>query len=275
MEFKRHNGEPLLRRKGKVFELVGGLTGAFKRENAQSFAQLLGGQLAEFEDQQEMNAVVESFPLIKSWPAHTGLTKINGKWQFLRSGKTPDYGKWSRMASKKEVRYAALCNKDWVAVDQVRLPLFLCQWEEKNFPKRNAQFDTEKKVPLEVTRFTHGTREFILIGSNIHWYGARRACELMGGRLAVLDSEELRRKAIEKLKTFSGNIFLGGYQKWGEWYFLNGKKFTFPLKTHPMILTPTKHNGFLSLQEGTFYSAMCSTAFLLERQKSSLSSSSR
>lgn len=260
------------RRNGKVFELTGGLTGAFDRKQAQEFARLMGGQLAEFDNKEEMTAVSEAFLLLTSWPAHTGLMKINGKWQFPRNGKGVDYGRWRRMASSKNAPYGALWNKQWCAVEKVKLPLFLCQWNEKEYEKRNAHLDTMKKLPLELTRFTDGDREFILINSNIHWYGARRVCELLGGRLAVLESETLRRKAIEKLKNFSGNIILGGYAKWDKWYWLDGTSFEMPLKNHLSSPGPSLNSLFLSLDSGTFYASVFSTAFLLERRQSSASS---
>ena len=132
-----------------------------------------------------------------------------------------------------------------------------------------------KKLPHELTRFSHGDREFILIDSGIHWYGAKRVCELLGGRLAVLDSEELRLKAVEKLKNFKHNIALGGYAKRTEWFFLDGTKITFPLKEHPRINYPGRNKNFISLQTGIFYNSCYTHAFLFERRRSSVSSSSR
>ena len=155
------------------------------------------------------------------------------------------------------------------------LPQFLCQWNAADFPRRNDQLDKVKKLPNELTRFSHGDREFILIDSGIHWYGAKRVCELLGGRLAVLDSEELRQKAIGKLKHFKQNIYLGGYAKRANWFFLDGTEITFPLKEHPRVNYPGRNKNFLTLQGGIFYNSCYSQAFLFERRRSSVSSSSR
>ena len=88
----------------------------------------------------------------------------------------------------------------------------------------------------------------------------------------MLESETLRRKAIEKLKNFSGNIILGGYAQWDKWYWLDGTSFEMPLKNHLSSPGPSLNSLFLSLDSGTFYASVFSTAFLLERRQSSASS---
>ncbi len=276
--YDRHffmGGPMSFRYKNKVLELVGSLASAFNWHSAEEFSRLLGGKLAEFENEEEMKAVVNHFPLLNSWPAYAGVRKVNGEWLFYKSGKKVSFGKWSRFRGTGEPAYAAVTQRYWRPLSNLYLPLFLCEWDAEKFPGRNAHLDKAAKLPLELARFTHGDREFILIDSGIRWYGAKRVCELLGGRLAVLDSEELRQKAVEKLKDFKHNIALGAYAKRNSFLFLDGKAVTFPLKEHPRKDYPGRNRNFLTLQQGVFYNAFYSTAFLLERRRSSVSSSSR
>lgn len=261
---------------GKVFELAGGLTGAFQWEEAEQFARLLGGRLAEFENREEMELIHKKLPLLNQWPTHVGVKKINGQWLFVNSRRKVDFGSWRRFTGEGTPAYAALMKNIWTPVSSMSLPLFLCEWQKKEYPRRNRHLDSKEKLPLELARFTHGSREFILIDSKIHWNGAFRVCELLGGRLAVLESEELRQKAFDALKKFSHlQIAVGAYAKREKWLFMDGSEIKFPVKSAIAVNIPGRNRNFLIMHKGEFYDAFRSQAFLFERRRSSDSSSSR
>lgn len=277
--YDRHfflGGAQQIRHGGKVYEIVGGLLAAFRWEEAREFARLLGGELAVFENKEEMAFVHNNLPLLKSWPAHAGVKKIGKKWCFVNNGREVSFGTWRPFRGEGEPLYAACWNNRWYPVSTISLPVFLCQWQEKEYPRRNRHLDSASKLPLELARFTHGDREFILINSKIHWNGAYRVCELLGGRLAVLESEELRKKALSALKDFSHQrINLGAYAKREKWFFLDGTLITFPLKKDPSKDIPGRNRNFVVMHRGEFYDSVYSDAFLFERRRSSFSSSSR
>ena len=260
---------------GKVFELVGGLSAAFTREKAYEFSRLLGGHLAEFETQKERDFVINALRLVKSWPAYTGGILQGDKWIWEQSKKEISYGEWHYPAVKngKKLPYLALRDKFFTPAEDTVLPIFFCQWNEKDFGKRNEKLKNAPRLPLELARFTHGAKEYILIDAGIYWDGAVRACELLGGRVAVLDTPELRQLALKKLAPFEGRrILLGGYARRDKWLWLNGKEADFRVQNDRVIAVPSRNRNFITLTKGDFYESQWSHAFLLERDRSSASS---
>ena len=267
-----HGGPVQTRRKGKVYELIGANIGSFDWDIADKMAKLLGGRLAEIEDQETLSHIIRELPLAaSSWGCFLGGVKIDGKWQWRSSGKIIDYGKW-QPPRHSNAKYLTLRSKKWQGVKNFRTGIFLCEWDEKNYASRNAQLAGGKKLPLALARFSVGDREFMLIKSSILFYSAARVCELLGGRLAVLDSEDMRREVIKKLHKFRQNpVLLGGYAKWDKWYWLNGKEIDLPLENHKDILTPSLNRNFLVLQNGRFFNSQFSSMFLCQWRKSSAS----
>ena len=258
---------------GKVYELIGANISAFNGENSQKFCQLLGGNLAEIEDQKLFDLIVQKFPLAaSSWGCFVGGRKIGGQWKWLRSGKAVDYGSWIRSRADDDGIYLTIRSKRWKGEKNYYSGIFLCEWDEKEYPERNKQLKSGKKLPCELMRFALEEREFMLIQSNMLFCSAARVCELLGGRLAVLDTPALRSKVMEKLKAYSDHkILLGGYAKREKWYWLNGKEIEFPLKKHPDILIPSVNRNYVVLQNGQFYNSQFSSLFLCEWRKNSIS----
>lgn len=101
-------------------------------------------------------------------------------------------------------------------------------------------------------------------------------CSLLGGRLACLDTPEVRARVTAELKPYRGqHILLGGYAKWDEWYWMSGKKIDFPLRKAEKHLIPTRNRNFVTLRDGEFYDSQFAGLFLCEWSASSLSPRSR
>ena len=276
--FDKHfylSGPRQTRYRGKVYELVGGLSAAFTWEQADKFSRLLGGRLAEFETEDARDHVMNTLRLATSWPAFAGACPQGGKWIWQHSKKELTYGTWhsSAVRKTKNAKGVALQGKYLIPAGDVKLPVFFCEWDEKDYEKRNDLLKKGGKMPFELTRFNYGTKEYILIGSSIYWDGANRACELLEGRLAVLDSPELRQLALRELAPFAERrILLGGYAKRNKWMWLNGKEADFPVQNDHVVNVPSRNRNFITFTKGGFYNSQWSQAFLLERERSSVSS---
>jgi hypothetical protein len=144
-------------------------------------------------------------------------------------------------------------------------PIFLCEWDKKDYPDRNRKLYSKEALPLVKHRFVTGDREFLLIDSHADWVGASRICELLGGRLAVTDTPELRQEVIKNLADFRNQrIMLGGFAKRNNYYFLNGKLIDFPLKKDEKMVIETANYNYLTLQDGEFVIAQFCSMFLCE-----------
>ena len=268
--YDRHfflSGPVQLRTRGKVYELIGGNVGSFTWETSHDLCQLLGGRLAEIEDQDHLDFFIRNMPLAAGgWGCFIGGKKTGGKWKWLRSGREIDFGKWHPAARENDGKnYLTLREKKWKPEKDYRSGIFLCEWDEKDFPRRNDQLLTGKKLPGELERFTVGDRTFMLIDSPMLWNAACRFCELLGGRLACPETPELREALIRKLDAYRDRrIMLGGYAKRDKWFWLSGKECTLKLKKDNDFPIPSRNRNFVMLKEGEFYDAQYGRLFLCE-----------
>lgn len=267
--FDKHfflGGSNTLRSHGRVFELLGENYGTFDRARAEQLCRLLGGKLAELDSPGLLKKVIEEMPLAaSSWGCLLGGEKIKDKWYWSSSKKEVFQGKWYKKDRENE-KYLALQSKKWSSVSsRFRTGIFLCQWDEKEFPDRNRQLRSNKKLPAELLRFSVGSRRFMLISSRMAWYTARRFCELLGGRLACLDTPEIQQAVIKKLEKFSSErILLGGYAKYENWFWLSGKEVITPLKMDKDMIIPTLNRNFVTLKNGELYNSQYSDLLLCE-----------
>jgi len=269
--FDRHfflNGPVQANPPGRVWELIGGNLDIFDWQRADELCGLLGGRLAEIRDQTELEFLARELPLaVQDWGCFLGGRKVNGKWKWLRSGREIDFGKWRRSprAQKEEGDLLMLRGRSWAAGKKARACLFLCEWDEKEYPRRNDQQLAGKKLPRELARFTVADRTFMLIDSPMHWNAACRICELLGGRLACLDTPEVRTGVIERLAPWRDRrIMLGGYAKREKWFWLSGKPCELKLKMDWNYQIPSRNLNHITLRNGEFYDSWNGQLFLCE-----------
>lgn len=258
-------GSNMLRSHGRVFELLGENVGSFTWKSAEEHCRLLGGRLAEPDSPDLLKKITEEMPLAAAgWVCFLGGKRVKDKWVWLSSGKEITNGKWGRK-NKLRGDFLTLKRKTWNPETTCRSAIFICQWDEKEFPTRNKQLESNKPLPLELLRFSVGSRRFMLIDSHMAWYTARRFCELLGGRLACLDTPEIRQEVIKKLDKFSSKrILLGGYAKRQHWFWLSGKKISFQLREDKDFHLPTVNRNFVTLKNGRFYNSQNSDLVLCE-----------
>lgn len=276
--FDKHfflGGEPdQLKVNGKVFELLGENYGCFDWNRSNTLCRLLGGRLAELDSQELLNHIIKAMPLAASgWGCFFGGKKIDGKWRWMSSGKEITFGKWIQNRHTTG-DHLTLHGRRWKpATENTRSGIFICEWDEKAYADRNQHLRSGRKLPLEAARFTIGNRRFILFHSHAAWYTARRVCELLGGRLACLDTPELQKQVMEKLSDFKDHhILLGGYAKWNQWYWLSGGEITQKLERNKDAPIPTLNKNFVTLYNGKFYNSQYSRSFLCEWDASIFSS---
>ncbi len=262
------NGPARAETKDKVYELIGGYYPFFDRQSARMMAQLLGGRLVEIETREEMEFLRKHLSLaFSSWGCFIGGQKVNGKWRWISSGREIDSGAW-RKTSPLPGDYDVLLLKSQKFTAAARSftgAIILCEWDKKDYPDRNKKLYSNEPLPLVKHRFTAGDREFLLIDCYADWVGASRICELLGGRLAVTDTPELRQEVIRKLADFSNRrIMLGGFAKRNKYYFLNGKLIDFPLKKDDKMVIETANYNYLTLEKGEFVIAQYGSMFLCE-----------
>ena len=269
--FDRHffiNGPARAETEDKVYELIGGYYPVFNYRSALMMAQLLGGRLVEIKTPEEMAFLRKNLSLaFCSWGCFIGARKVNGKWQWISDGSKIDHGEWqnsSQLAGEDNV--LLLKSRKFTAAKQAFFgAILLCEWDKKDYPDRNKKLYSNEALPLVKRRFTSGDREFLLIDCPADWVAATRICELLGGRLAVTDTPELRQTVIKELADFHDErIMLGGFTKRNQSYFLNGKLIDFPLKKDDKMEYPTANYNYLTLEKGEFVSAQFGTMFLCE-----------
>ena len=260
---------------GRVYELVGANLAGFDLESARLLCQLLGGRLAELETPARLAHVRNALPLLKSWQCFIGGTERGGVWVWPHSGKKIDHGKWAAPVIRSAGTGLILkANGRWQTAAEKTpfLPLFLCEWAEKEYASRDALLKSGRKLPLELARFTRRGKTFVLLKTNMLLCAAVRFCELLGGRPAVLDTPELLKEAVEKLEKFRDRkIVLGGYAKREKWYWLNGREITTPLRSDPVKPIPTRNKNCVTLKNGELYDSHHGNLLLCEWPESSLS----
>ena len=270
--FDRHfflSGAMQTRLKGKIYEIIGGNVKAFNWRKAYNTAKLLGGDIVEFEDKSHLDSLLEKLPLAASnWGCFIGAHKVNGQWIWIRRQQKIDFGIWCRgIPTTMEKHFVFLKHRHWHAVAANRHPIFICEWDETKFHSRNDQLKSGQRLPGEICRFTAGNRQFMLINCSTIWHSAKRICELLGGRIACLDTPELRKEVIKKLKNFSRHkIMLGGYAKRDKWYWLSGKTIGIDLVPDPDMQIPSANRNFVILKNGTFFNGQFGQLLLCEWQ---------
>jgi len=248
---------------GKVYELIGANSGAFTWETADKLCRLAGGKLAEFDDPETVQVLRKKMPLAGEWPTFIGGRKVNGVWQWQSSGKPVSEKLWLDRSTPETGSFLTLSRNNWRAVDNFKSAIFICQWDEKDYPARNKQLLSGEKLPGEVLRFSWKDRDFMIIDSSMLWYAAAGYCELLGGRLAVLDDPELLEFVRQKSQTFTdAPILLGGYAKRDKWFWLNGKEITMPLEKDKKTPVESRNRNFLTLKNGKFYNSQFSKFML-------------
>ena len=259
-----------VRSRGKVYEAIGGNLGSLDWENSRRLCELLGGRLAEFEDKEQMEFIRGKIMLAGKWDTFVGGEKINGKWRWRHSGREINWGNWKTSRQQKDYDKLAFCRQNWVPVQEKLSGVLLCEWDEKNYEQRNNHLKTLKKLPFEVMRFAYGDKVYVLFDFRMVWYTAQRVCELLGGRLASLDTPEKQEYAKKMLKPYQHGILLGGYRKRNDWFWLSGKTVNLKLERDKDQPIPTQNRNFVTLKNGTFFNSQYGYAFLCEFPAGSL-----
>ena len=260
---------------GKVFELFGANHWSFDWEQAEELCRLLGGRLAELDTMKQQNALRTAIPLFNSGSTLLGGRRDGRKWIWIRSGREIRYGIWKTVKTKhRGDRLMILYGRFWKSVTpKTRVPLFLCEWDEKDYARRNEQLKRDGPLPRVRRKFTVGDRTFLLIDSGMQWNVACRYCELLGGRLACLDTPELTDRIKKELKPFARyKILLGGYARRDEWLWLSGKKVELDLTPDAGSPVPSRNRNFVVLRGNRFYDSQYSQMFLCELPAGAVSS---
>ena len=274
--FDKHfflGGPTTLRSHGRVFELIGENLGCFDWKISDKVCRLLGGKLAELDTPELVKEVIDKMPLAaSSWGCFLGGKKTGDKWHWISSNKEIKYGDMG-LSKNQKGDFLTLKSKRWKPETSYYSGVFLCQWDEKEFSNIKKQLTSGKKLPFELERFSIGNRNFILFNCNMGWYTTQRVCELLGGRLACLDTPQLQKAVITKLEKYSKyRIFLGGYAKRNNWYWLSGKKLPSPSIEDKDMTIPTINKNFITLKNKEFHNSQFCELFLLEWQGSKDSS---
>ena len=254
---------------GRIFELFGGGTAeGFTWNTASELCRLLGGRLAELPDPALCRNLKDKFQ-ISFRQTLVGGREVDGKWRWQRGGQEirvpAETGKKPSDGRKRDCLMMAY--NGWSPISaSFRVPIFLCEWNARDYSRRNDALKSGAKLPLEKHRFTVGGRSFLLIESDMSWYTARRFCELLGGRLACPDTPELERGVKAELKRFRKyRILLGGYARRDRWFWLSGRELTEkPQADDPVARQPDSNRNYLVLKGGSFRNGRESRMFLCE-----------
>ncbi len=266
-------GATQVKLRGRVYELIGTNYGAFTWNHAHKLCGLLGGTLAELDDAEHIDELKRSMPLFGSWPTILGGCKVQDKWQWNQSKRGIDFGRW-RKQTDESGSLLMLEGKSFVKVhEDTKAPVMLCQWQSAEYGKRNKDLFKKAGMPLEVLRFQWQDRTFVLFDLPVQWYAAQRICELLGGRLAVLDDGKLLQFACKNLQEYASHrIAVGAYAKRDKYLWLNGKTLEGKLKTERLMTIPSRNMNFVVLKENTLQDAQFSCMFLCEWDAKTISS---
>ncbi|MBR2358758.1 MAG: SUMF1/EgtB/PvdO family nonheme iron enzyme [Lentisphaeria bacterium] len=254
------------RSRGKIYELIGANVGVFNWHSADALSKLLGGTLAEIEDQDQFNELKKSIPLLGAWETALGATRDkDGKWRWQNSRRLVSFGQWQNSPEDKTGKHLSLNKKKWKAARKYTIPIFLCQWDQeqyRNLARRTARLP---RLPMELHRFTYKNRRYILLQKKLHWLTAKRVCELLGGRLAVLSDKSVAAHVRRELAKFRQHrIWLGGYAKREKFYYLDNSE----IKPVPMedatVYIPSRNLNYIMLHKDALYSGQSACCFLLE-----------
>ena len=261
--------------RGKVYELLGANVGSFNWHRAKDLCTLLGGVLAEVEDAKHLAELRKALPLTGKWETFLGGTRVDGKWLWDSSRRPVNFGKWRKAKRQNDEKHLTLVGNSWDRTKHRSSGILLCQWSEKSYDQRNRQLVSGKKLPFELCRFDYKGKRYILFGLNGHWLTAKRVCELLGGTLAMADREDIKNVFIKKLAPYRNHrIWLGGYCKRDNWYWLNGKETATPKEDPSKRSIPTANLNYISLHNDTLYNspAQSGCMFLCEWRLNSASS---
>ncbi|MBE6368223.1 MAG: hypothetical protein E7052_10010 [Lentisphaerae bacterium] len=265
--------------KNQIYELFSSYSNPVSSANARALCDLAGGQLAEFPDYQSYEQIKNHIPAIANNLIIVG-AQWNGNKFYWPNSQIPIDKKF--LFSEEYYNQSAhpcvwlQSGKMRLVKKQMRNRMFICQWSKAEYKQLGKRRPSQEKLPLELVRFSYNNRLFILFASTLEFYSANRLCELMNGRLAVLDSMKLLSLAAEKCQAYKDHrILLGGYFKYGKNYWITGKEINrlIHLDPDPDLPVPTTRNRmFITLKSGRLHSSQSSCMFLCEWNESSTSS---
>jgi hypothetical protein len=247
---------------GNVYELIGGNFGVFNFDDCNMLSRLAGGRLAEIDTSSDVAGIKRQIPAFGIFPAFTGGVMRDGRWVWQTSGNEVDPALWQ--TGQTSGNQLTFYDNSWYAVRYYLGAMFLCQWSEAEYENRNSHLSGKGKLPCEIRRFTCGNRRFVLFRSSMLWYAAARFCELLGGRLACLDSPEVMAAARRHLHMPGERILLGGYARRDKWYWLSGSEITSQLIPDTIQTVPSRNRNFVTLCNGRLWNSQFATSFLCE-----------
>ena len=260
---------------GTHYELFGLNLGVYRPGDAALLAELLGGRLAQLTPE-KARALRKQLPHVGHYPTLLGgrlarnniwywgtLTYQDGKPQWKNEKPITSI----RLDSSQSRPHLYLEHENFKGVGcNIRFPLFLCEWSEEEFANRDRLARSDAPFPLKLKRFRIGESEFLLIRGSQIWCMNKRYAELLGGRLAILNTPEKLQAAARELQPFEKmRIALGGYYKYNRWLWLDGSDG--PREELPRLfstLPESRNNNFIALYEGKLSDTVTTDAFLCE-----------
>lgn len=245
---------------GRHYEYFGHLCANFSRDDAENICHMLGGRLASLDSPELIEKInTAASPAIR-YNTCVAADFRNGNW-FWANGKPvekspppPEKGKFFTMKGRK------------FTLDTTKRYLgFVCEWSQEEWRARRNWKARLKEFPQRHS-FTIGNKEYTVFKMFLNYpHLFRRYAEILGGRLAELETPEIRKAISEKVRDFSSNpILLGGY-----WH--NTKYFWFTSKNEieqPLeiieVIDPAPSLAAVALQHDRLCASQAPRQFLVE-----------
>ncbi len=260
---------------GVHYELFGLNAGQYRARDAALLAELLGGRLAQV-DSDTVRKLRGRIPHLGHYPTLLGGRMAeDGVWRWTGAPEYDGDGDclWKdgepipfEVEGVSARRHLYLEHEHYRGVGcDIRFPLFLCEWSADEFARRDRFARSDAPSPLKLKQFRVGNSEFLLVRAAQLWCMNKRFAELLGGRLAVLDTPEKLEAAVTALADFRDlRIALGGYYKYDRWFWIDGSAGPEEPRRLPDTNPPSRNNNFLTLFEGELADSTYTAAFLCE-----------
>ena len=247
--------------KGRHYEYFGHLCANFKREDAEAICRMLGGRLASLDSAQLIKKINSAASPTINYNTCVAADFKNGKWVWAN-------GKPVKNAPPppEKGKYFTLKGKTFSLDTTKRYLGFICEWSQKEWQERHNWKLRRKYFPQHLY-FTVGNKEYVVLKMFLNYpHLFRRYAQILGGRLAELETPENLKAVSEKVRDFSSEpILLGGYWHNAKYFwFTSRNEIKQPLEITGQVIDPALSLAAVALQQGRLCATQMPEQCLME-----------
>ena len=248
---------------GKHYEFFGHLCANFSRKDAENICHLLGGKLASIDSKEVLDKIHKVASPIINYNICVAANYKDGKWYW-------DSGKLVKKAppKPKEGEFFVMSGKKFLNMSVKKYLGFICEWTTEEYKNRtNWQTRIKQFSPNAIKTFSIDGKLYAHFRFFMNYpHLCRRYAQIIGGKLAEVESVTLQKRIGEQLKEYEDfATLLGGYWHNGSFYWYTSKnEIKEPLALVGQVVDTALSLSSVAIKGGKLCTTQLPVQFLVE-----------